>query len=172
MVGTNNGITIDGTNVKFETDTYTIVTDGEANTMTVTYANVKGNAYKVISAGIGTLATGKEELTFTVKNNGTSSVKLRVDLLLGETNLVTGVTVAGDSECQYSQNDSAVIVIAAGATETVTVTYSGAPATLNVFIDSCTWDDETAHSGNITFSAISFGGDEGEVTPPAGGATD
>lgn len=169
----NNGIMIGDTNVKFETSLYIINTDDEANTMTVTYKDVKGNSYATISAGVAAVAAGKNQFTFTVKNNGTESVKLRIDILANTVNSTTAISVTGDSQSSWSASDSACVTVAAGVTETVTVTYTGAADTANIFIDSATWNDETSHSGDVTFSALSFGG-EGEtpeepeepVTPP------
>lgn len=170
----NNGIMIGDTNVKFETSLYIINTDDEANTMTVTYKDVKGNSYATISAGVAAVAAGKNQFTFTVKNNGTESVKLRIDILANTVNSTTAISVTGDSQSSWSASDSACVTVAAGVTETVTVTYTGAADTANIFIDSATWNDETTHSGDVTFSALSFGGEAGEtpdepeepVTPP------
>lgn len=171
----NNGIMIGDTNVKFETSLYIINTDDEANTMTVTYKDVKGNSYATISAGVAAVAAGKNQFTFTVKNNGTESVKLRIDILANTVNSTTAISVTGDSQSSWSASDSACVTVAAGVTETVTVTYTGAADTANIFIDSATWNDETSHSGDVTFSALSFGGEASEtpdepeepVTPPS-----
>ena len=133
--------------------------------MNVTYSAVKGNAYSVISAGVTAVAADKSEFTFKVKNNGAETVKLRVDLLAGDKNMVNGVSVAGDSVHSYTASDSAVVEVAAGATETVTVTFAGTIATANIFIDSCTWNDEESHSGDITFSEMAFAGEGQEVEP-------
>lgn len=161
----NNGIDIGGQNVKFEASAYVINTDSEANSMNVTYSAVKGNAYSVISAGVTAVAADKSEFTFKVKNNGAETVKLRVDLLAGDKNMVNGVSVAGDSVHSYTASDSAVVEVVAGATETVTVTFAGTIATANIFIDSCTWNDEESHSGDITFSEMAFAGEGQEVEP-------
>ena len=160
----NNGITIDGVNVKFETDTYIVSTDSENNTMNVKYENVSGNSYKNISAGTDTLSEGHNKFTFTVLNNGTESVKLRIDLLAGSENKADGITVVNGSECIFTSSDGAVVTIAAAATETITVTYSGTPGTVNIFIDSATWNDESVHSGDITFSGFEFSGEAGTVS--------
>ena len=152
-----NEITIDGQKVAFNSDTYTVAADAEANSLNITYANVPGNGYKVVSAGgLAAITAGKNQLTFTVKNNGSATVKMRIDVLdANNANLVAGIEAAGGSVTGFN-NGEAVIEIAAGATETVTVTFSGAAATVNFFLDSCTYDDTTTHSGNITLSAIAF----------------
>ena len=110
--------------------------------MNVKYENVSGNSYKNISAGTDTLSEGHNKFTFTVLNNGTESVKLRIDLLAGSENKADGITVVNGSECGFIVGDGAVVTIAAAATETITVTYSGTPGSVNIFIDSATWNDE------------------------------
>ena len=176
----NNGVTINGQKVTFGTSLYIINTDDESNSMNVTYSDVKGNSYANISADVTAVAAGKGEFTFKAVNNGTESVKLRVDILAGGTNCTTAVKVAGDSESSWSSSDSACVTIAAGVTETITVIYAGTANTANIFIDSATWNDETTHSGDVTFSEMEFSG-EGEVTdpepeepitPPEGGTTE
>lgn len=161
----NNGVTINDTNVKFETTLYTINTDAETNSMNVTYANCKGNRYSNISAVVSSIAKDKNLFSFKVVNNGTETVKFRVDMLLADGTIASkNITVAGDSVC--SQSDSSYFEVAAGVTETVTVEYTGAPDKVNIFIDSCTWNDETTHSGDVTFSEMAFSGEASEPEEP------
>ena len=155
----NNGITVNGTNVKFTGGTYIVNTDDETNSMNVTYENVSGKSYMNLSGDVSVVSKDKGEVTFKVANNGEESVKLRIDLLAGGANSATGVSVEGDSEASFTASDSATVTVAAGVTETITVTFAGAVQSMAIFIDSSTWNDETTHSGDVTFSEMAFGGE-------------
>ena len=161
----NNGIDIGGQNVKFNTSAYIINTDEESNSMNVTYSNVSGKGYTNISADVTAVAAGKGEFAFKVVNNGEETVKLRIDILAGETNIANSVKVAGNSVNSFTASDSATVEVAAKATETITVGFAGTATTANIFIDSSTWNDETTHSGDVTFSEMAFSG-EGTVVDP------
>ena len=161
----NNGITVNGTNVKFTGGTYIVNTDDETNSMNVTYENVSGKSYMNLSGDVSVVSKDKGEVTFKVANNGEESVKLRIDLLAGGANSATGVSVEGDSEASFTASDSATVTVAAGVTETITVTFAGAVQSMAIFIDSSTWNDETTHSGDVTFSEMAFGGEAEEPAP-------
>lgn len=163
----NNGVIINGETIVFNSTAYVINTDDKSNTMNVTYSNIAGNSYSNISASVSSVAYGKSEFTFTITNNGEDNVKLRVDTLLSSGDVsTTGISALGESTTSWSSSDSACVTIAGNDTETVTVTYSGTIATLNIFIDSSTWDDESTYSGDVTFSDMSFGGEATDIDEP------
>ena len=173
----NDGILINDTNVVFEGDLglagYTINTDAETNSMNVTYSAVTGASYKNISAGITAIASDKNVLSMTVKNNGTETVTLRVDIV-SKTQVTANTKVCNLSATQdgaAANTDlewgGSTFTIAAGATSELEVVYdtSKGPESLQIMMDSSVYGDTATHSGDVTFSAVEFSG-EGSVDVP------
>ena len=133
---------------------YTVKADAEANTVNVTYAAVKGNSYHNVSANIAALA---DNSAFSVKvvNNREAEVTLRLDVLAAGKVCVTSAKVNGEA-IALNANEGAVVTIDVKGEAVIAVTYGGDGAADQVLfmIDSCVWNDETAHSGDVTFSEM------------------
>ena len=133
---------------------YTVTADAEANTVNVTYTAVKGNSYQNVSANIVALA---DNFAFSVKvvNNGEAEVTLRLDVLAAGKVCVISAKVNGE-EISLNPGEGAVVKIAAKGEAAIEVAYGGeVPADQVLFmIDSCVWNDETVHSGDVTFSEM------------------
>ena len=173
----NDGILINDTNVVFAGDLglagYTINTDAETNSMNVTYSAITGASYKNISADITAIASDKNVLSMTVKNNGTETVTLRVDIV-SKTQVTANTKVCNLSATQDGaaaetsiEWGGSTFTIAAGATSELEVVYdtSKGPESLQIMMDSSVYDDTATHSGDVTFSAVEFSG-EGSVDVP------
>lgn len=173
----NDGILINDTNVVFAGDLglagYTINTDAETNSMNVTYSAITGASYKNISADITAIASDKNVLSMTVKNNGTETVTLRVDIVsktqVTANTKVCNLSATQDGAAAYTDLDwgGSTFTIAAGATSELEVVYdtSKGPERLQIMMDSSVYGDEATHSGDVTFSAVEFSG-EGSVDVP------
>lgn len=119
--------------------TLSATSDQYVNSIDVTYTAVSDNTYQNVNAWIQDKAAGKAAAGVTIKNNGTETVAITVKLENG-----TG----GAAETK--------VVLGAGETKTVELSYSFAPDLIFFFIDSG-WAEATAvHSGNITISGINF----------------
>lgn len=173
----NDGILINDTNVVFAGDLglagYTINTDAETNSMNVTYSAITGASYKNISADITAIASDKNVLSMTVKNNGTETVTLRVDVVsktqVTANTKVCNLSATQDGAAAYTDLEwgGSTFTIAAGATSELEVVYdtSKGPERLQIMMDSSVYGDEATHSGDVTFSAVEFSG-EGSVDVP------
>ncbi|MBR4933535.1 MAG: hypothetical protein IKZ03_03670, partial [Clostridia bacterium] len=147
------------------TPEYTVEIDG--NKANVTYTDVSGSAYKPIEMDVTELVDGKNFVHLLVTNNGTETVKLRVDI---ESKTQTS---ANTTCCNVSATKNGVEVytdkewggstfeIAAGETAVIEVVYdpSKQPTNIKIMVDSCQWDDSTSHAGSITISALDFTGE-------------
>ena len=157
---------------------YTVTADAEANTVNVTYTAVKGNSYQNVSANIAALA---DNSAFSVKavNNGEAEVTLRLDVLAAGKVCVISAKVNGE-EIALNPGEGAVVKIAAKGEAVIEVAYGGeVPADQVLFmIDSCVWNDEAAHSGDVTFSEMKLLAEkaeqpgEGEPEQPGEGETE
>ena len=160
--------TINGEEFTFEgnvADGYGVnVADG---VMTVEYTNIVGNSYKNIWATVSSVAGTRNTFTMKVTNNGTEAVKVRIDIE-SQTQVTANTTccnVSATQDGEYAYTDlewgGSTFVIEAGATATLEVVYdaSKTPTNLKIFVDSCQWDDSTAHAGNITISEMEFKGE-------------
>ena len=169
--------TIDGVEVTFDgnkADGYGVNANDENNTVNIIYTNVVGNSYKNVWANVSSIAATKTAFTVTVTNNGTSPVKFRIDIE-SATQVNANTTACNLSATQDGNNaftdlewGGSTFEIAAGATSVLVVNYdaSKTPTNIKFFVDSCQWDDETAHAGDITLSAMGF---TGEYVPEQGG---
>ena len=168
--------TIDGVEVTFDgnkADGYGVNANDENNTVNIIYTNVVGNSYKNVWANVSSIAATKTAFTVTVTNNGTSSVKFRIDIE-SATQVNANTTACNLSATQDGNNaftdlewGGSTFEIAAGATSVLVVNYDASkiPTNIKFFVDSCQWDDETAHAGDITLSAMGF---TGEYVPESG----
>ena len=192
----NQGININGTNHEIEGDLggtfYIINTSEDGNSIDVTYSAIPGATYKNVNIkDIKTVAGDKTTLKFTVKNNGTENVTMRVDVIgekvVNVTNnhyvCNTSATIDGEAAATDLAWGGSTFTLAAGETYEIEVVYDAkyVPASLQIMLDSSVYNDTATHSGDVTISDITFSGEyvpeEGEeeggdeqtpVTPPAG----
>jgi len=154
--------TINGTEVTIAGNTadgYGVNADDENNKVNIVYTNILGSSYKNINiGGIGAIAAEKDIFKVEITNNGTETVKIRIDVQNADgekcnvSAMQTGVSAPTDND------NGTQIEVAAGATAIVEITYDAAkePATVFFFIDSWKWDDSTTHAGDITLSGMEF----------------
>lgn len=164
------------------TDGYGVnVVDGSIH---VEYTDIIGNSYKNIWANVADIAGTKTTFTMKVTNNGTESVKIRIDVE-SQTNTSANTTCCNVSATQDGVGvftdvewGGSMFEIAAGATATLEVVYDASklPTNVKIMIDSHQWDDSTSHAGNITISELGFSGEyipeqggNDPVDPPVGG---
>ena len=192
----NQGININGTNHEIEGDLggtfYIINTSEDGNSIDVTYSAIPGATYKNVNiTDIKTVAGDKTTLKFTVKNNGTENVTMRVDVIgekiVNVTNehyvCNTSATIDGEAAATDLAWGGSTFTLAAGETYEIEVVYDAkyVPASLQIMLDSSVYNDTATHSGDVTISDITFSGEyvpeEGEeeggeeqtpVTPPVG----
>ena len=126
----------------------------------ITYSGVK-NEYHCVYGAITTADTqGKNTFTFTVVNNSADNpVEFRIDLQNASgTNVVTAIS----SPASWSGGDGNFYFrVAAGATETIAVTFSDSLTGVLLYIDSTIYiegDDThtTTYSGDITLKDFKF----------------
>lgn len=172
----NNGVDIDGTTVKFTSGpAYVISTDADTNSMNVVYSDMAGATYANVAGNVVDLAAGKNTLTVTFKNNGDTAVTVRTDLIgetkVGNTDVCNVSATADGGTALYTDIEwgGTTVVVAAGETVTLTVTYDGqsergAIQRLQFYFDSSVYGDTDMHSGNVTIGGISFS--NVEVTAP------
>jgi len=165
---------INGTVVTFGgnvEDGYIVNANDANNTLNVSYSNMVGNCYKNIWADVSSIAGSKNKFNATITNNGNQEVKVRIDME-SATQINANTTACNLSSSQDgvdTQTDlewgGSMFTVPANSTVTVEVVYdvSKTPTLLKIFVDSHTYNDEAAHTGNITFSEMTFG----TYTPPA-----
>lgn len=137
-----------------EANYYTVTPDAETNSINVTYTAAVGNSYANVSANIAALA---QNSAFSVKvvNNGEAEVTLRLDVMAAGSLCVISAKVNGET-IALNANEGAVVKVAAKVEAVIEVAYGGDGAAGQVLfmIDSCVWNDETVHSGDVTFSEM------------------
>ena len=162
--------TVNGSEITFQgnvTDGYGVNANDENNTVNVVYTNVVGNSYKNFWAPVSSIASTKNAFTVTVTNNGTEAIKFRIDIE-SATQINANTTACNLSSTQDGNSaftdlewGGSTFVIEAGATSVLVVNYdaSKTPTNLKIFVDSCQWDDGTAHAGDVTLSNMEFIGE-------------
>ena len=159
-----------GENVTFTGDGYAITPSEDKTSMTLGYDGVVGNSYCNIYGYIADIIGDSNTVTFTLKNNGSASANIRMDVKCPEkavydvangTYCNLNATYEGNVEASgnnYPYGGGDWVQIAAGETVTVTIKFKtgvGADA-LSFYVDSSTWDDESSHTGNVTISDITL----------------
>ena len=169
--------TINGVEVTFDgnvTDGYGVNADDAAGTLNIAYTNIIGNCYKNIWANVASLAGDKNVFTMTVTNNGTESVRVRIDIE-SQSQVTENTTACNLSATQNGAEaftdltwGGSSFVIEPGTTAVLEVVYDASklPTNLKIFVDSHQWDDSDSHAGNITISNMEF---KGEYIPGEGG---
>ena len=148
--------------ISFSTDHEYVISEAgvPSEEVNITYSGVK-NEYHCVYGAITTADTqGKNTFTFTVVNNSADKpVEFRIDLQNASgANVVTAIS----SPASWSGGDGNFYFrVAAGATETITVTFSDSLTGVLLYIDSTIYiegDDAhtTTYSGDITLKDFKF----------------
>ena len=148
--------------ISFSTDHEYVISEAgvPSEEVNITYSGVK-NDYHCVYGAITTADTqDKNTFTFTVVNNSADKpVEFRIDLQNASgTNVVTAIS----SPASWSGGDGNFYFrVAAGATETITVTFSDSLTGVLLYIDSTIYiegDDAhtTTYSGDITLKDFKF----------------
>lgn len=173
--------TINGVEVTFDgntSDAYGVNADDEKNVLNVTYNSVVGDSYKNIWADVSSIAANKDTFSVKIKNNGTKTVKVRIDIESSTpagTNNIIACNLSSKQDGVDTYTDLAwggsTFEIGAGKTVTAEVLYDAdrGPTNLKIYVDSHTYQDSNVYAGNVTFSEMAFIGgtpDSGEGQEP------
>ena len=149
----------------FVTGTYTITPNNVAtDTLEVSYENISGGTYANICSNIAEIGNANNAFSITIKNNGSSSVRIRVDIkatnYVGNTN-ICNASASGEGVWTDLEWGGSFVDLAAGAEVTMTVHYDTTgdfgPATeLLIYFDTSTYQDTNVYSGNLTLSGFDF----------------
>ena len=159
-----------GIDLNFTAEENTGYTISGTNEVNIKYEGA-GNTYKPVTASVADLAAGNNAFTVTIKNNGSATARVRIDIQ-GTTWCATGdgtggmgtdacnVTATGDGVWTDTMWGGSHLDLEAGAEVTVVVYYNengpqGAVRNLLVFLDSCKGDGN-AYSSDITLSVMNF----------------
>lgn len=175
---------INGEEIAFSGDGYTITPDGDKTSMTVSYEDLEGDSYKFISGNVASVLGENNTFNFKIVNNGSENAKIRIDMncpqgavydvangtyanLSAELNgLAEGDLISKGSDYQYGGADW--FVVKAGGTVTGKILFqTGVDIDMvKFYIDSSTFDDKTTHTGSVTVSEVSFTKEVVEVIEP------
>ena len=163
---------VDAQELGFESAAKYVVTPAEGNkSAQITYSGVTLD-YTNVEMEITEMAAEKNYAHLTIKNNGTETVNVRVNLVNNElleekaqnsavnkSATQSGVTVRTDLEWGGSYFD-----IPAGQTAECVIVYEGVANKLQLMIDSAIYGDTATHAGDLTVSELKFASGE-EATP-------
>ena len=131
------------------------VTDGALN---ISYANMAGGTWQNVDlSGFAADMADHNVFTATIKNNGTASVNLRVDIMGGSTKLNASATMDGEAVNTDLVNGGSYFTIAAGEEVVIEIVYTlggAAPTSVQFMPDSHVWQDTNTYTGNITVSNL------------------
>lgn len=131
------------------------VTDGKLN---ISYANMAGGTWQNVDlSGFASDMADHNVFTATVKNNGTASVNLRVDIMGGTVKLNASATMDGEAVNTDLVNGGSYFTIAAGEEVVIEIVYTlggAAPTSVQFMPDSHVWQDTNSYTGNITVSNL------------------
>ena len=149
----------------FVTGAYTIDPNNVAtDVLNVSYADLAGGSYANVCAVISDIANEHNAFRITIKNNGESSVRVRVDIkatnTVGNTN-VCNQSSTGEGAWTDLEWGGSFVDLAVGQEVTLTIIYDAdgdfGPATeLLVYFDTSTYADTNKYSGNLTLSGFEF----------------
>ena len=136
---------------------YTVVNKADNTSADVTYENVEANSYRTIRANVPEyLQEGLQHVKLTFKNNGTSTVEGRLDVLDGSTYLNKSASQDGKEIRTDLEWGGSFFTLEPGKETTVDVEYEGSAETIALFFDSFLTVDGP-YSGSITISGYAFG---------------
>lgn len=131
------------------------VTDGKLN---ISYANMAGGTWQNVDlSGFASDMADHNVFTATVKNNGTASVNLRVDIMGGTVKLNASATMDGEAVNTDLVNGGSYFVIGAGEEVVIEIVYTlgaAAPTSIQFMPDSHVYQDTNTYTGNITVSNL------------------
>lgn len=131
------------------------VTDGKLN---ISYANMAGGTWQNVDlSGFASDMADHNVFTATVKNNGTASVNLRVDIMGGTVKLNASATMDGEAVNTDLVNGGSYFTIAAGEEVVIEIVYTlggAAPTSVQFMPDSHVYQDTNSYTGNITVSNL------------------
>ncbi len=131
------------------------VTDGALN---ISYANMAGGTWQNVDlSGFAADMADHNVFTATIKNNGTASVNLRVDIMGGTVKLNASATMDGEAVNTDLVNGGSYFVIGAGEEVVIEIVYTlgdAAPTSIQFMPDSHVWQDTNSYTGNITVSNL------------------
>ncbi len=131
------------------------VTDGKLN---ISYANMAGGTWNNVDlSGFAADMADHNVFTATIKNNGTASVNLRIDIMGGSTKLNASATMDGEAVNTDLVNGGSYFTIAAGEEVVIEIVYTlggAAPTSIQFMPDSHVWQDTNTYTGNITISNL------------------
>ncbi len=131
------------------------VTDGKLN---ISYANMAGGTWQNVDlSGFAADMADHNVFTATIKNNGTASVNLRVDIMGGTVKLNASATMDGEAVNTDLVNGGSYFVIGAGEEVVIEIVYTlgdAAPTSIQFMPDSHVWQDTNSYTGNITVSNL------------------
>ena len=131
------------------------VADGKLN---ISYANMAGGTWNNVDlSGFAADMADHNVFTATIKNNGTASVNLRIDIMGGSTKLNASATMDGEAVNTDLVNGGSYFTIAAGEEVVIEIVYTlggAAPTSIQFMPDSHVWQDTNSYTGNITVSNL------------------
>lgn len=131
------------------------VADGKLN---ISYANMAGGTWNNVDlSGFAADMADHNVFTATIKNNGTASVNLRIDIMGGSTKLNASATMDGEAVNTDLVNGGSYFTIAAGEEVVIEIVYTlggTAPTSIQFMPDSHVWKDTNTYTGNITVSNL------------------
>lgn len=131
------------------------VADGKLN---ISYANMAGGTWNNVDlSGFAADMADHNVFTATIKNNGTASVNLRIDIMGGSTKLNASATMDGEAVNTDLVNGGSYFTIAAGEEVVIEIVYTlggTAPTSIQFMPDSHVWQDTNSYTGNITVSNL------------------
>lgn len=131
------------------------VADGKLN---ISYANMAGGTWNNVDlSGFAADMADHNVFTATIKNNGTASVNLRVDIMGGTVKLNASATMDGEAVNTDLVNGGSYFVIGAGEEVVIEIVYTlgdAAPTSIQFMPDSHVWQDTNSYTGNITVSNL------------------
>lgn len=131
------------------------VTDGALN---ISYANMAGGTWQNVDlSGFAADMADHNVFTATIKNNGTASVNLRVDIMGGTVKLNASATMDGEAVNTDLVNGGSYFTIAAGEEVVIEIVYTlgaAAPTSIQFMPDSHVYQDTNSYTGNITVSNL------------------
>ena len=131
------------------------VTDGKLN---ISYANMAGGTWNNVDlSGFAADMADHNVFTATIKNNGTASVNLRIDIMGGSTKLNASATMDGEAVNTDLVNGGSYFTIAAGEEVVIEIVYTlgdAAPTSVQFMPDSHVYQDTNSYTGNITVSNL------------------
>ncbi len=141
--------------------THTVTADGTASN--IAYSGVAGNSYSNVSADIESPAADNNWVHLTLKNNGTETSSVRINVV-GNGSAINAYGYGDGELLRTPVGEGSFVELAAGQTVTVEIKYTGAAKTFELMIDSSR-GTSTEYSGDITVDQIKFAA-QGEIVIP------